>query len=66
MERRARHGHVDRARLLGEGSVLGQLVRAQQQQRQQQQDVQQQEDAAEPEQEAAQLTWPELWDARWD
>jgi hypothetical protein len=62
MNRSARPGHVDRARLLGEGSALGQLVRAQQQQQQQEQQQQQQQDS---EQEEPQLNWLELWDARY-
>jgi hypothetical protein len=54
-----REGHVSRARLLGEGGVLARRLQEQRQ-------AQQQElgDAAAAEQQPAQVTWPELWDAR--
>lgn len=64
---KTRPGHVSRARLLEEGSAFArQLARAQEQQQRQQavhQEVGKDDDEG-SEQEAPQLTWNELWDAR--
>lgn len=54
-----RAGHVSRARLFADGSVLARQL---QEQRQLQQDAPA-EQLSEPLR-AAQITWPELWDAR--
>lgn len=61
-----REGHVSRARLFGEGSVLARRLQEQrQQQQQQQQQLGQEADEQYHDQQPAQITWPELWDARW-
>jgi hypothetical protein len=62
----SRRGHVDRARTYEPGSVLSRIA---DEQRQLQQDAEGVFDAVEQEEdepEQAQVTWPELWDARYN
>lgn len=61
----SRRGHVDRARTYGPGSVFARIA---DEQRQLQQEAEAEFDAAENQEELeqAQVTWPELWDARYN
>lgn len=59
----SRVGHVSQARLFGEGSVLTRQLR-EQRQTQEHAAAAPQPDTELP-QAPAQITWPELWDARW-
>ena len=57
-----RAGHVSRSRIFAEGSVFARRLQEQRERQAQEQhvDAAAQHEALEP----AQITWPELWDAR--
>jgi hypothetical protein len=59
-----REGHVSRARLLGEGGVLARRLQEQRQAQQQELGDAAAAEQQQQEQQPAQVTWPELWDAR--